>query len=50
MKKYVLGRTKTLALLDYQAGSSGDKDATLYIPPRSSPIEILVRLPKFPMN
>ncbi|MDD5338351.1 MAG: Vms1/Ankzf1 family peptidyl-tRNA hydrolase [Dehalococcoidales bacterium] len=40
MKKYVLGRTKTLALLDYLAGSSGNNDATLYIPPRSSPIEL----------
>ena len=33
MKKYALGRTKTLSLLDYLAGSSGDNDLTLYLPP-----------------
>ncbi|MGD0780129.1 MAG: Vms1/Ankzf1 family peptidyl-tRNA hydrolase [Dehalococcoidales bacterium] len=40
MKKYVLSRTKTLALLDYLAGSSGDTDQTLYLPPRLSPTKL----------
>jgi hypothetical protein len=40
MKKYVLGRAKTLALLDYLAGSSDDNDLTIYIPPRLSPTEL----------
>jgi hypothetical protein len=34
MKKYVLGRVKTLALLDYLAGSSSDTDLALYLPPQ----------------
>lgn len=34
MKKYVLGRAKTLALLDYLAGSSNDTDLTIYLTPR----------------
>jgi hypothetical protein len=34
MKKYVLGRAKTLTLLNYLAGSSSDDDLTIYIPPR----------------
>ena len=33
MKKYVLGRVKTLALLDYLAGSAGDGNLTIYVPP-----------------
>jgi hypothetical protein len=34
MKKYVLSRVKTLALLDYLAGSSSDTDLALYLPPK----------------
>jgi hypothetical protein len=40
MKKYVLSRAKTLALLDYVAGSADKTDLTLYLPPRLSPSEI----------
>jgi hypothetical protein len=39
MKKYVLSRAKTLALLDYVAGSSDKSDLTLYLPPHLSPPE-----------
>jgi hypothetical protein len=40
MKKYVLWRAKTLAILDYLAGSSGDTDLTLYLPPQLSTTEL----------
>jgi hypothetical protein len=40
MKKYVLSRAKTLALLDYLAGSSGDTDQALYLPPRLSTTQL----------
>jgi hypothetical protein len=40
MKKSILSRPKTLALLDYLAGSSGDTDQALYLPPRLSPTQL----------
>ncbi|MGD1119589.1 MAG: Vms1/Ankzf1 family peptidyl-tRNA hydrolase [Dehalococcoidales bacterium] len=40
MKKYVLGRAKTLALLDYLKGSAGNTDLTLYLPPHPAPDEL----------
>jgi hypothetical protein len=40
MKKYVLSRTKTFVLLDYLAGSSGNTDQSLYLPPRLSPVQL----------
>jgi hypothetical protein len=40
MKKYVLGRAKTLALLDYLAGSSNAKDFSLYLPPHLATTEL----------
>jgi hypothetical protein len=45
MKKYILGRAKTLALLDYLAGSSGNNDVTLYVPPHlpTSKLESLIK-------
>jgi hypothetical protein len=40
MKKYILSRAKTLALLDYLVGSSSNTDQSLYLPPRFSPIQL----------
>jgi hypothetical protein len=40
MKKYVLGRVKTLDLLRFLAGSSGDTDRALYLPPHLSPTQL----------
>ncbi len=40
MKKYVLNRARTFALLNYLAGSSSDTDQSLYLPPRLSPIQL----------
>ena len=40
MKKYVLSRAKTTALLDYLAGSANDADRTLYLPPQLSLAEL----------
>ncbi len=40
MKKYVLIRSKTLDLLRFLAGASGDNDVTLYLPPFLSPTQL----------
>jgi hypothetical protein len=40
MKKYILNRAKTLDLLRFLAGSSGNSDRTLYLPPRLSPTQL----------
>jgi hypothetical protein len=40
MKKYVLSRVKTLDLLHFMAGSSGDNNVTLYLPPNSSTAQL----------
>jgi hypothetical protein len=41
MKKYVLNRVKTLALLDFLAGSFGEDNAALYLPPHTSSTNII---------
>jgi hypothetical protein len=45
MKKYVLTRAKTVALLDFLSGSSGADDAALYLPPHipAEELEIMVQ-------